>query len=467
VKQSVVFEATFVLWDLRFAHIIGFICIVPAKVDGWSLYCDTWSMCLKRLVLQRHLWASGNDTRMRRRSLRVLYLTSSWPHGPAFGGQLRALHVGRALARFSDVTILNVGSDAGNIDAMRQTKREFSVLPPVIPTATPNGSLMGKVRWALDTRFLNVHGIVATAGDRERVASYLSDFDIVWILNSRTPNILLRWEWPHAHLDLDDVPSTYERAAGRHGFTAGQRWKARVRQLLLCRRERLLPRRFTTLSVCSHADRAYLGADERIHVIPNGFDRPKTEPARNLSQDLPRIGFIGLYSYAPNLHGVRWFLNKCWPTIRRMIPGVRFRMIGKETDGHLKPIEPGVDAMGWVADPASEIATWSAMIIPIHLGGGTRIKIAEAFSRKCPVVSTTFGAYGYEVSNGNQLLLVDEAEEFSRGCVELLRDPARASSLAERAWVDFLEKWTWDVIAPKVEAAADDCLRRSSSREVS
>jgi glycosyltransferase involved in cell wall biosynthesis len=412
--------------------------------------------CLKQ---RQHRATVGSN------SVRVLYLTSSWPHGRSFGGQLRALNVGRALAHLGQVTVLNIGADGADLEAMRQTESEFAVLPPVIPLSAPNRTVVNKIRWAIDTQYLNLHGVAATNLDRERVASYVSQYDLVWVLNSRTPNVMQCWHWPRAHLDLDDVPSTYEASVARNGLTWKLRLKARARSALLRRRERLFPLRFTTLSVCSHEDREYLGAHERVHVIPNGFQRPSAEPARNPDKSKPRIGFIGLYSYAPNLEGMRWFLAECWPAIRRAVPGIRLRLIGRETDGPLRPNEPAVDALGWVADPSAEIATWSAMIIPIRLGGGTRIKIAEAFSRKCPVVSTTFGAFGYDVSHGKQLLLADQATEFSRACVELSGNPASGSALAQRAWVDFLEKWTWDAIAPKVWSAAEDCLRLSAARK--
>ncbi len=334
---------------------------------------------------------------------------------------------------------------------------------PVLPQITSRHTFLQKLRRSLDRRSMNLHGYVASVADRTRIGALASDYDIVWVLNARTPNILQCWKWPHAHVDLDDVPSTYLRTVANSSSRWKERWKAHLSQKLMHRRELLFPERFTTLSVCSQADRTYLGGGERIHVIPNGFERPAVEPQRGVSADLPRIGFIGLYSYAPNLEGMRWFLSNCWETIRRSIPGIRLRLIGRETDGPLKPPNPDVDALGWVADPSAEIATWSTMIVPINLGGGTRIKIAEAFSRKCPAVSTSLGAFGYEVQNGKHLLIADDAESFSRACIELVQNPVRARDLAESAWLEYLEKWTWEAISPKVKAAAEDCLRRSRS----
>lgn len=313
------------------------------------------------------------------------------------------------------------------------------------------------MRRAFDTRYLDVHGLACSEEDRGRIEALVDNYDLIWILNSRTPNLIQRWSWPRSHLDIDDLPSTYLRSLAFTTRGVFRRLKIRLQQHLMHRRELLLNERFTSLSVCSRLDRAYLG-NERIHVIPNGFERPISPPSRSLKKELPRLGFIGLYSYLPNLEGMRWFLRECWPRIRHEVPGVRMRLIGRDTEGPLKPTEPDVDALGWVNDPADEIATWSAMVVPILFGGGTRIKIAEAFSRKCPAVSTSVGAFGYEVVHGRQLLLSDTAPGFAGSCISLLHNPVLGSQLAEVAWEEFLATWTWDSIGERVRTAATAIL---------
>ncbi len=401
------------------------------------------------------------------RSLRILFVTPCWPHDHTYGGQLRALHIGRALKQLGEVTLAVVSSDMVADDVIRKTAEEFRLEPAIHVESLPDRKLMGRLRRAFDLHYLNVHGCVANVEDRERLLRRFADFDLIWVLNSRTPNILNHWNWPRSVLDIDDVPSTFQRTIFQNGAGLGERLKAGATMYLLRRRERLLKERFTALAVCSEIDKQYLGAGENIHVIPNGFERPRQEPKREQVQP-PRIGFIGLFSYLPNRSGIQWFLKECWPRIKREIPDVRLRLVGKDTDGVLKPVGQDIDALGWVLDPAEEIATWSAMIIPLRFGAGTRIKIADAFSRKCPVVSTRLGALGYEVQDNRELLLADSPDEFAARCVSLIRDPARAASLAERAYGAFLEKWTWDAIAPRVRATAGAVLHhagRLSERE--
>jgi glycosyltransferase involved in cell wall biosynthesis len=121
-----------------------------------------------------------------------------------------------------------------------------------------------------------------------------------------------------------------------------------------------------------------------------------------------------------------------------------------------------VDGLGWVEKPEDEVASWALTIVPIRCGAGTRVKIADAFSRKCPVVATRFGALGYDVQHERELLLADDPAEFARACVNLIWDAAAAEQMAERAYQRFLENWSWEAITPRVWAAVEDCRRRNA-----
>jgi glycosyltransferase involved in cell wall biosynthesis len=393
---------------------------------------------------------------------RILYVSSCWPHDRAFGGQLRSLHIGRALQQIGRVTLAVVTSDVPAPEVVKRTAEEFAVEPPVRVNLQRNQRLVQRFQWAFDPRYLNIHGCAADASDRERLLGRLDNFDLIWVLNSRTPNILNQWHWPHSVLDLDDIPSTFQGTVWKNGAGLKEKWKAGIQMRLLKRRERFWKERFSVLSVCSEADRQYLGGGPHVHVIPNGFERPAQEPMRR-PMDPPRIGFIGLYSYPPNMEGMRWFVHECWPQVKQQIPNARLRLVGKDTNGPLKPSAPDVDALGYVADPAAEIATWSAMIVPVLHGAGTRVKIADAFSRKCPVVSTKLGAFGYDVRSGRELLIADTAIDFANACALLLQDRASAIVMAERAFEAFIKKWTWDAIAPRIWTTAEDALQASVS----
>jgi glycosyltransferase involved in cell wall biosynthesis len=338
-----------------------------------------------------------------------------------------------------------------------QTREEFDFHGSIRVESRPNKRLGQRLAWLTNPRYMNVHGCVANTSDRARLLERLPEFDALWLQNSRTANILQQWHWARSVLDIDDIPSTFHRSLRQSESRRVSRWKAGLHVRLARRREALWKQRFSTLVVCSAADREYLGGGPQIHVVPNGFARPAQEPVRSPVSP-PRIGFIGLFSYMPNVEGVRWFVRECWPEIKKQIPDARLRLVGKDTDSDLKPDGADIDALGWVSDPAKEIASWSAMIIPVRHGAGTRVKIADAFSRKCPVVSTSLGAYGYDVTDGRELRLADTARDFAAACVSMVREPGPANELAERAWKKFLQLWTWESITPNVASAVQHAI---------
>ena len=355
---------------------------------------------------------------------------------------------------------LAVASPRDGAEAMEKAASEFQICGSMRVKALPLRGLRDRVRWAFDPLFFNLYGWVGEEQARVGICESLRHFDLIWIGGLRVANLLELWHWPRSMLDIDDVPSSYELTKWRSDRRLIHRFKAGIRAVALKRREKSLLERFTLLGVCSEADRRYLGGGSRIHVIPNGFERPTAEPRRKSSQP-PRIGFIGPFGYTPNLEGVRWFMRACWARIKRDVPDVRLRLVGKDTDGPLRPAGPDVDGLGWLADPSEEIATWSAMIVPIRVGGGTRLKVAEALSHKCPLVSTGLGAFGYDLIDEKEILLADTGRAFARACIRVIQEPVKASEMADRAWRRFLDSWTWDAIAPRVWAAAEQCLSLS------
>jgi glycosyltransferase involved in cell wall biosynthesis len=390
---------------------------------------------------------------------RILYLAFAWPHEKSSGYNLRTLQVARALKEVGEVS-LAVASQTDGTAAMEKAASEFQICCSMRVKTLGLHGLRERVRWAFDPSFFNLYGWVGEEQGKVVVRESLPHFDLVWIGGLRVANVFELWHWPRTMLDIDDVPSAYELTKWRSDRRLRDRFKAGCKALAWKRREKSLLERFTLLGVCSEADRRYLGGGSRIHVIPNGFERPTAEPRRKFNGS-PRIGFIGPFGYKPNLEGIRWFMRSCWARIKRDVPDVRLRLVGKDTDGPLKPAGPDVDGLGWLADPSEEIATWSTMIVPIRVGGGTRLKVAEALSRKCPLVSTRLGAFGYDLVAGKEILLADTAPDFARACIDLIREPVKASEMTERAWHRFLASWTWDAIAPSVWAAAEHCLRMS------
>lgn len=398
---------------------------------------------------------------MYNRDLRILFVTGNCPYAPSYGSQLRVFNIARLLSRIGKVSFVIVSSCGKNEASPDKTEREFEIKHNVHLTAAHRRNAIERIRHELAPSFLGTEGFEASKADREAMLRMINEHDLIWVHRIETANRFRIYRWPHTVLDIDDIPSRLFASKAKAASGIIRTMMDYRRSIIWWRRERILERRFDVIAVTNEEDRRYLGGDRVIQVIPNGFNPPTEGPCRALTMP-PRIGFIGTLKWLPNQEGVEWFIRHVWPRIKSEFPTVHLRLVGEGSDRYFPEIGADIDGLGWIADPSAEIASWSAMIVPVMVGGGTRIKIAEAFSRKCPVVSTTLGAFGYEVCNGEDLLLADKAEDFASACVLLVKNMELGLKLSENAWKKYLERWTWNSIGVSVSKALEECLIRSN-----
>ncbi len=393
--------------------------------------------------------------------VKILYVTSYFPHGARCGAQIRTLNIARLLKRIGDVSLVIIpylGVDQGSLE---RTQGEFDVRHVFRLEPNPLKNLGQRIKYEVVPSFTNTHFSAASEPDRRTMLKLIHEYDVIWLHTIRTANEFQIYRWPNSVLDLDDIQSRLYASRSKSGSNTIRSLLDYRMSLIWSRRERLFKNRFDVITVCSKNDQLYLGDSPWIHVIPNGFTPPSQVPNRT-SNAAARLGFIGPSQFMPNQIGVEWFIRKVWPRIKQDAPDTRLRLVGLDSDKDFPRMGPDIDGLGFIEDPTDEIGTWSAMIVPIRVGGGTRVKIAEAFSRKCPVVSTTLGAFGYDVRSGEELFLADNPEDFGEACLRLIKDPALAQRVSENAWLRFLREWTWDSIGESVEKAFRSCLMRKA-----
>ncbi len=247
---------------------------------------------------------------------------------------------------------------------------------------------------------------------------------------------------PFHVLDLDDDEvQTRRRLAGirarngDHRAAAAEAGEERKYQVLA---NQYLPK-FDRVLVCSAREACRLRvafADARFAVVPNGYGNDQMPPQRAPEQPVLRLLFVGTFGYYPNEDAALFLGREILPALRRLTRrAVRVDLIGA---GASRPVlalaqDPHIRLHGFVGDLSPWYAAADVAVVPVRAGGGTRIKILEAFAHRVPVVSTRIGAEGLDAVDGEHLLLADEADAFARACLLLKEDPSAGRTITGRA----------------------------------
>jgi polysaccharide biosynthesis protein PslH len=164
--------------------------------------------------------------------------------------------------------------------------------------------------------------------------------------------------------------------------------------------------------------------------------------------------FVGSLDWAPNIDGIDWFQREVLPAILRRKPGCSIAIVGRKPPKAIQELAtryPGVQVTGTVPDVRPWLWGSKVSIVPLRVGGGTRLKIYEAMAAGVPVVSTTIGAEGLGARDGDTIRIADEPEQFAAACVALLDDAAERERLRDRALQMVTGQYSWEAVARAFE----------------
>jgi glycosyltransferase involved in cell wall biosynthesis len=202
-----------------------------------------------------------------------------------------------------------------------------------------------------------------------------------------------------------------------------------------------------------------------VIYVPNGFEFPSTPPVYERRVE-PRFIFVGTLPYGPNLDGVRWFVREIWPRIRGVLPNATINVVGSYSgiESIVKQLsrQPGVRFTGYSTDLESMLRHAACLVVPLRLGGGTRIKIIEAWARGLPVVSTSIGCEGLGAVHLQTLFIADDPRRFADECLNLVRSPERGQRVARCAYDYGRSHFAWRCVAEDLERAL--CVATSLGR---
>ncbi len=381
---------------------------------------------------------------------RALVIANRLPWPLDDGWKQRAFHVAQGVAARMETTLLTFDTNpAGRVEAAEALGGPVNIVTVPAPRAyTP-----AKLAAGILTR-TPVHVWNQKSPDMQRALQ-----GIVRELNPALCVFESSFVYPLA----EELPASCTRVIDCHNIDTltfsryaktlppgPRRWYAARTARNLARFEASAMASADAVWVCSEADREMargLHPGDNYAVVPNGVDTQHFQPLEDVSRDAKRLLFFGRLDYFPNVDAIAYFLREIWPSLRRLHPGVQFDIMGAGSVTGL-PRDPGPDVriLGRVDDIRPVLARAGVVIVPLRLGGGTRLKILEALSMACPVVSTTVGAEGLDLRDGEEIVLADDAAAFAAAVSAAIAEPERAARHGALGRQTVTQRYQWSAL---------------------
>jgi sugar transferase (PEP-CTERM/EpsH1 system associated) len=388
------------------------------------------------------------------------------------GGKLRTWHLMRQLAAHHEITFVSFcdpAEDPAHRDGMRAVCSDIRVIPRA---ETPKGTLRFKLEAAASLVSTLPYAVskYRSAAYRQVVRDLLAQgsFDLV-VCDFLFPAVNLSRRLPcPAVIFTHNVESEIWRRhrATQRGAIARVLFGTQWRRML--RYEQRALGRFDLILAVSDADRDTFRSlygrsmTAPVYVVPTGVDTEYFGPMPGIIAAPKHLVFTGSMDWLPNEDGMLYFVREILPRIRQEEPATTLSIIGRSPTPAVRELAQaaGIDVTGRVDDVRPHVARGSVYVVPLRIGGGTRIKIFEAMAMGKAVVSTTVGAEGLPVTHDHDIVLADEPEQFARAVVRLMRDAETRSALETRSR-QTVERYAWPAVARELDVA----LRAAASRQ--
>jgi sugar transferase (PEP-CTERM/EpsH1 system associated) len=391
----------------------------------------------------------------------ILWLKTELLHPVDKGGRIRTYNMLRALRREHRVTYLTLddGTAASDAAALAAEYSHELIRVPFAPpekgsaafyaalarnVLSPLPYAVARYRSAAMRRA--IEDAVRTRGVDVVVCDFLAPslnvphgLGVPTVLFQHNVEAMI-WE-RHARVAANPVKKAY----------MGEQWR-RMR-----RHEAAECQRFDHVIAVSPQDAEVFRRDFGVRAVsdvPTGVDVEYFRPAGRAERRPHELVFTGSMDWMPNEDAILWFAEAILPRIRARVPDATLTVVGRQPPARVRALDGqgGVTVTGGVPDVRPYMEAAALFVVPIRIGGGTRLKIFEAMAMAMPVVSTPVGAEGLPVRHDEDAVLAEEAGAFADAVVALLRDPARARAIGDAAASRVRREYGWEAVAARFAA---------------
>jgi glycosyltransferase involved in cell wall biosynthesis len=419
--------------------------------------------------------------------MRILWLKTELLHPVDKGGKIRTFHMLKELKREHHVTYLTLDDGSGAADAEARATEYCHELVRVEhrTRAKFSAGFYGELAANLISPLPYFMKKYESAGMRREIARLVAGdkFDVL-VCDFLQPSVnvppglgvatvlfqhnveAMIWK-RHYEVQPNPLKKSYLYGQWRKSFAY----------------ERAACRRFDAVVAVSREDAETMRSDygvERVADVPTGVDTDYFRPgahdnsngggsgnnnngARRASHNLV---FTGSMDWLPNEDAIQYFTREIMPLVKERVPDATLTVVGRNPYASLIELskrDPSIIVTGRVEDVRPYMDGAAAYVVPIRVGGGTRLKIYEAMAMEQPIVSTTVGAEGLPVSDGSHLLLADTPQQFAAAVVRVLTDKPLAAALGASAARLVREEFGWGRVAASFAEICREAARRKEA----
>lgn len=393
--------------------------------------------------------------------LKILYLTGWYPNPPDNGSKIRIYNLLKAVSQNHHVDLISFydPTEKTMMDKI-ESVNSVTMIPVIMFQPKNPQSIPGYFDWK----------------PRSVWATYSPEMDkaVISAIKSQPYDMVIASQvimaYYAAGIKLPKIFEEMELSVGRDMWKNAPDKLTQLRKALTWKKSskyaRWLSQKFDLVTVVSEKEKQLcqrVCQDARFVVIPNGTEIHQNSFLEKTPE--PLIVYNGALTYSANLDAMLYFLSEIWPKVKNIIPGVKLWITGRYDD-HIKkalPVDANVNLTGYVDDITGIVSKAWLVVVPLRIGGGTRLKILEAMACKTAVVSTSKGAEGLDITSGENILIADSANDFARGVNELLTDHRLREQISTNAYSLVVNKYDWNKIGDQFNALVEEvgCLRNN------
>ena len=402
--------------------------------------------------------------------MKILFLSAYYCLPPATGSRIRTMEILKSLSAKHDVTYVAFADDERQLSSIEEARQMCSDVKVVFREHRYSKmKLLKGLMVRTPFTILNYHDpeMARIAQDMQQNADYdLIHAEGVFMaqyvdFSSARPYVL----------STHNIESTIMNRFAETTPNPAKRLYARLTHEKLNRYESEIMQRFDRTLVVTEEEKLLatkMSPQAQVVVVPNGVDTEFFKPSPDIPEEANTLVFTGLMDSRSNVDGVLFFVREILPLIRREVADVKLRILGQRPAAEVMALaeEPGIEVTGFVPDVRPPAQSAAVHVVPLRVGGGSRLKILQALALEGAVVSTSVGAEGLNLKPNEHFILADDPAQFAKQTISLLRNPSRRAELGKIGRELVVKKYDWRTITavlPPLYEHLVECKKDSAS----